>query len=140
MGFFCHQNWWKFCGNAIFGENWLTKNCDNFDGFLNFLKNIHQNGWQNMRQENLTKNREKVVTKIGDKIFALDFSPELVNFCSLKLVTKTLPFNSHQNRWTFYVLKISPFLVASTYNVASIYNDASTNDVKYLWRCKYLQR
>ena len=34
-----------------------------------------------MRQENLTKIGEKVVTKIGDKIFALDFSPELVNFC-----------------------------------------------------------
>ena len=86
-----------------------------------------------MRQENLTKIREKVVTKIGDEIFALDFSPELVNFCSLKLVTKTLPFNSDQNRWTFYVLKISPFLVASTYNVASIYEVASTYNVASIY-------
>ena len=60
------------------GENLLTKNGDNFDGFLNFPKNIHQNWWQNMRQENLTKIGEKFVTKIGDKIFGLDFPPELV--------------------------------------------------------------
>ena len=31
-----------------------------------------------MRQENLTKIGEKFVTKIGDKIFGLDFPPELV--------------------------------------------------------------